>query len=113
MMADPILKARAAALFRELVDQDHRDALAEEKTRVERERAMARLRAERLAREGKVSYGLVFNCSSQACKRFGFRSPQLVPQLSVKQFQSIFAERYHCLCALKLVNVAAADCIEI
>jgi hypothetical protein len=43
MMADSILKARAAALFRELVAQDHRDALAEEKTRVERERAkMAR-----------------------------------------------------------------------
>jgi len=28
-MADPDLKARAAALFRELVAQDHRDALAE------------------------------------------------------------------------------------
>jgi hypothetical protein len=51
-MADPVLKARAAALFRELVDQDHRDGLAEEKARVEREREkMARLRAARLAAE--------------------------------------------------------------
>jgi hypothetical protein len=54
MMADPVLKVRAAALFRELVDQDHRDALAEEKGRVEREREkMARLRAQRLARSAK------------------------------------------------------------
>jgi hypothetical protein len=46
------LKARAAALFRELVAEDHRGALAEEKSRVEREREkMARLRAERLANE--------------------------------------------------------------
>ena len=46
------LKARAAALFRELVAEDHRGALAEEKGRVEREREkMARLRAERLANE--------------------------------------------------------------
>ena len=51
-MANSVLKARAAALFRELVDQDHRDALAEERGRVEREREkMARLRAARLARE--------------------------------------------------------------
>jgi hypothetical protein len=46
------LKARAAALFRNLVAQDHRDALAEERSRVEREREkMARLKAARLARE--------------------------------------------------------------
>ena len=52
-MADSVLKARATALFRELVDQDHRDALVEEKARVERERAkMARLRAARLGRPG-------------------------------------------------------------
>ena len=52
-MADPVLKARAAALFRELVEQDHRDALAEEKARVNREREkMQRLRAERLAAGG-------------------------------------------------------------
>jgi hypothetical protein len=54
MMANPILKARAAALFRKLVAQDHRDALAEENTRIELELAkMARLRAARLARKGK------------------------------------------------------------
>lgn len=41
-MADPVLKARAAALFRELVAQDHRDALAEDKARVERECANTR-----------------------------------------------------------------------
>jgi hypothetical protein len=28
-MADPVLKARAAALFRKLVEQDRRDALAQ------------------------------------------------------------------------------------
>jgi hypothetical protein len=43
-MADPVLKARAAALFRELVAQAHRDALAEDKARVERERAKRRNR---------------------------------------------------------------------
>jgi hypothetical protein len=53
-MADPVLKSRAAALFRELVEQDHRDALAEEKARVDREREkMAKLRAARLARESQ------------------------------------------------------------
>lgn len=36
-MADSVLKARAAALFRELVAQDHRDAVAEDRARVERE----------------------------------------------------------------------------
>ena len=42
------LEARAAALFRELVEQDHRAALAEDKARVEREREkMALLKAER------------------------------------------------------------------
>jgi hypothetical protein len=55
MKSNEDMKARAAALFRELVAQDHLDALAEERTRVEREREkMARLRAARLA-AGKQS----------------------------------------------------------
>jgi hypothetical protein len=46
------LKSRVEALFRELVAQDHRDALADEKARVDRERAkMARLRGQRLAQK--------------------------------------------------------------
>jgi hypothetical protein len=45
------MKARAAALFRKLVAQGRRDALAEEKTRIELEIAkMVRLRAQRLVR---------------------------------------------------------------
>jgi hypothetical protein len=45
------MKARAAALFRERVEQSDRTVLAEEKARVERERAkMPRLKAERRAR---------------------------------------------------------------
>jgi hypothetical protein len=56
MKSNEDMKARAAALFRELVDQDHRDALAEERVRVERERAnMAKLRALRLAAETKAA----------------------------------------------------------
>lgn len=47
------LQARAGALFRELVAQDHRDALAEDRARVEKEREkIARLRAQRLAASG-------------------------------------------------------------
>jgi hypothetical protein len=52
-MTDPrtAMKARAAALFRERVEQSDRTVLAEEKARVERERAkMPRLKAERRAR---------------------------------------------------------------
>jgi predicted DNA-binding ribbon-helix-helix protein len=47
-------KSRAAALFRELVARDHRDALAEDKTRVDQEREkMVRLKAQRLAAGGQ------------------------------------------------------------
>jgi len=53
------MKARAAALFRELVAQDHKDALAEDRARVEREREkMARLRVQRLAREKRGGFKL-------------------------------------------------------
>ena len=49
-MTDPILKARAAALFRPLPDENKPTALAEYEARQAAEREkMARLRAARLA----------------------------------------------------------------
>jgi hypothetical protein len=53
-MTDPTLKARAAALFRQVAAEERANARAEDKARVEREREkMARLRATRLAAGGK------------------------------------------------------------
>jgi hypothetical protein len=50
MIPEPSSKPAAAALFRDLVAQDHRDALTEDRARVERgQEKMARLKAQRLA----------------------------------------------------------------
>ena len=55
MIPEPSSKPAAAALFRDLVEQDHRDALTEDQARVERgQEKMARLKAQRLAAGEKV-----------------------------------------------------------
>ena len=55
MIPEPSSKPAAAALFRDLVAQDQRDALTEDQARVERgQEKMARLKAQRLAAGEKV-----------------------------------------------------------